>query len=100
MNDPLFDVLLAGDEIASPNFKDFMDSDGPFQLPSLPLPEVDLEPTKFSINDNARNFPKEAIERLGQGLSHFDSTRKYPLRGYVLTFLLRLLTGTPAFHKS
>lgn len=51
-------------EIAFPNFKDFMNSDGPFQLS---YPDANLQPTKFAINDEARNFPKEAIERLGEG---------------------------------
>ena len=55
---------IAGGEIAFPNFKDFMNSDGPFQLS---YPDANLQPTKFAINDEARNFPKEAIERLGEG---------------------------------
>ena len=38
-----------------------MNTDGPFQLS---YPEAELEPTKFSINEESRNFPKEAIERL------------------------------------
>ena len=44
-----------------PNFEAFYNSDGPleFNLPTLPS----LQPTKFSINEGARNFPKEAIER-------------------------------------
>ena len=55
---------IAGGEIAFPNFKDFMNSDGPFQLS---YPDANLQPTKFAINDEARNFPKEAIEQLGEG---------------------------------
>ena len=27
------------------------------------MPEINLVPEKFSINENSRNFPKEAIER-------------------------------------
>ena len=64
-----FMFFLSGDAITSPNFKSFMDSDGPFQLS---FPDAELEPTKFAINDDSRNFPKETIERLGQGVSHSD----------------------------
>ena len=38
-----------------------MNNDDPFELS---YPEAELEPTKFSINEESRNFPKEAIERL------------------------------------
>ncbi len=39
----------------------------------LNLPKPILEPERFSVNDEARNFPKEAVDR---GLASQEPSRK------------------------
>ena len=57
-------IIFSGQGVSFPNFRRFYLQEGGFDFS---VPPADLELTKFSINEDARNFPEEAVERGRRG---------------------------------
>ena len=53
--------MFPGAGVSFPNFRRFYLQEGGFDFS---VPAADLELSKFAINEEARNFPEEAVERL------------------------------------
>ena len=56
-----------------PTFSSFVKTSVAASTFELNLPKPKLEPEKFSVNDEARNFPKESVDR---GLANQEPSRR------------------------
>lgn len=70
-----FHCLFSGGGVSFPNFRRFYLQEGGFDFS---VPAADLELSKFSINEEARNFPEEAVERLQKERNRRRSKRHIP----------------------
>ena len=71
-----FHCIFSGGGVSFPNFRRFYLQEGGFDFS---VPAADLELSLFSINEEARNFPEEAVEeRLAKERNRRRSKRHIP----------------------